>query len=232
MATVVLFDPYPISQSGFRLVLQSDAPDVLGLAVSSVGDLSALVSQRPVDLLILTVNTIKERNPVSLLEQCKRLCPDLPIVLYDEGHYPSYAEKWLKSGVSGYLLKSEPATVLLQCIDVVLNGGKYLSPEGWTRYLEPLKLAQSGNRGKLAAREFEVAKFLSRGKSVKWIAETLGKQPSTISNIKRRIFYKLKIENVIELNSVLAAVSDTGNRTMVRKLNLPPARASRSGAMR
>lgn len=221
MRTIVLFDPYPITRLGFSQVLKSGNGVYNGLVVSSVDELERLKSTLDIDLLILTINTPRNRDVFSAVRECKDVCPGVPLVLYDEGHHFSNLDAWLKSGVSGYLFKNEPVSILLQCVDVVVNGGKYLSPEGWSRHLDPSAHPMPLKNGKLGKREYEVARYLSDGKSTTWIAGNLGRKPSTISTIKKRVFNKLNVDNVVDLRSILITVSASVAKT-ADKLNLPP----------
>ena len=131
MPIIVFIDPYPIVGVGFSELLKSDRPEIQSRALSSKNNLTPLIDEFTPDLLILTVNSIKKRNSLPTLEVCRKLYPQIPIVLYDEGHNKSRMVKWMKSGAAGYLFKREPESVLLQCIDTILSGRKYLSPEGW-----------------------------------------------------------------------------------------------------
>lgn len=225
MRTIVLFDPYPISQLGFSQVVKANTTGFQSLVVSSADALARVAGSHAVDLLILTVNTVKNNNALHTLQECRALCPDAPIVLYDEEHYAGDLEKWLKSGVAGYLAKSEPMWVLIQCIEVVSGGGKYLSPEGWTRYLaaSPAPQQRPLTGKKLGKRELEVARYLSDGKSTTWIAGTLGKKPSTISTIKKRIFTKLNVDNVVALCGIMASVNGLGMGQVARKVTVATA---------
>jgi DNA-binding NarL/FixJ family response regulator len=154
MRTVVFFDPYPVVGLGFTQILKANRTGIHSAAVSCDDTLAELAKEVTPDMLVLTVNSIKNKNPLLALEQCRKVYPDTPVVLYDEGHYKSHMVKWMKAGVVGYLLKSEPGAVLLQCIDTVLSGRKYLSPEGWGIYFsskQPVKRADLGKPGKREA---------------------------------------------------------------------------------
>lgn len=219
MKTIILFDPYPIVGLGFTQMLRAGNVHAKSIVVSSIEALAATARSESPDMLILTVNTPKHREPMPLLESCQKIFPSIPVVLYDEEHYPSYLEKWLKSGVSGYVLKGESSAVLLQCIDVVLGGGKYLSPAGWNRYLAPIREGASRRPTKLGVKEYEVARFLSEGKSTSWIAHTMERKPSTISTMKKRIYSKLQVSNIIDLSRKLPSVINASGSGLSRNLN-------------
>ncbi|MDQ6480565.1 response regulator transcription factor [Dyadobacter sp. LHD-138] len=210
MATLVFFDPYPVVVLGFSKFLKNKRPQVEIRAVSSIDAIAALTQELTPDMLVLTVNTFKNKNPLSEIEQCMKICPDVPLVLFDEGSYQSTMIKWIKAGARGYMQKSESEEVLLECVDTVLNGGKYLSPEGWILYWrakhKSARVPLPRSTDKLGRKEFEVARFLADGRSTNWIASKLGKKPSTISTVKKIIFSKLKVENVVQLCHVFPTI--------------------------
>ncbi|CAN0032728.1 unnamed protein product, partial [Phaeothamnion confervicola] len=203
MATVVFFDPYPIVGLGFAQILKNNRGHVQTRIVSCEDGLSALAKELTPDLLVLTINTPKDKNPLPVLEHCRRIYPTVPLILYDEGHFTSQLQRWLKTGVSGYLMKSESEAILLQSIDTVLSGGKFLSPGAFSQYLEPASNGVPVIAPKLGRQESKVAWYLAEGKSTTWIANQLDRKPCTISTVKRRVFAKFKVNNIIDLRSIL-----------------------------
>jgi DNA-binding NarL/FixJ family response regulator len=219
MRTVVFFDPYPIVGLAFAQILKDQADQIQTRTACSLDGLYGLSKELTPDLLVLTINTPKEKNPLPVLDQCRRIFPAIPVILYDEGHFESQFDKWLKIGASGYLLKIESEGILVQCIETVLAGGKFLSPGAFSQYLEPAAADVAMAAPKLGRQESKIAWYLAEGKSTTWIARQLGRKPCTISTVKRRVFAKFKVNNVIDLRSILVTVRSSIEASSSRKLN-------------
>lgn len=208
MTTIAFIDAYPIVGRGVSEIIEKSGLSLHCRHFVNVSSMECVRHDQVPDVLVLTINSYKIGNPVPQITQCRAMFPHLSIILYDEEHYPGRMDKWLKNDISGYLLKSEPGAMLLKCIEAVLAGERFLSPGAWERYFG-ISTAMVGKRpslGHLGARETEVAEYLSDGKSTSWIARHLGKDPSTISNIKRRVFYKLEVSNVIALRTAISSM--------------------------
>ena len=114
-----------------------------------------------------------------------------------------YAERVLRAGASGYLMKQEPVERLMDAIRTVLSGKIYLSPKMSANALRFFTSRTSPERGSvigaLSDREFEVFQLLGEGLTTQQIAQRLRLSPKTVETHRLHIREKLKLTNGAEL---------------------------------
>ena len=116
------------------------------------------------------------------------------------GNSKLYAIRVLKAGGSGYLTKSSAPNELVQAIEKVAAGGKYISP----RLAENLAINLERNdeglpHEKLSDREMQIFLLIGSGKTVSQIAKELKVGVTTVSTHRSRILDKMKLENNAQL---------------------------------
>lgn len=199
MAVIFFYDPFPISGIGLIQVFERMGINLVCKPLLDFESMKIMAQSTDPDLIILSINTSIRSDAISLLDECSQFSAGAPIILFDEAHSVDLMNSWSRYNIHGYLAKCEPISVLLQCIQVTLDGGKYLSPQGWNRYFRANGDDGSGIR-RLGLKEFEIAWYLSDGKSTSWIAERMGRARSTVSTMKKRIFDKMNVSNVVDLS--------------------------------
>ena len=114
-----------------------------------------------------------------------------------------YAERALRAGAKGYLMKFEPADVLMKAIRKVLNNGIFVSDEIGEKLLVNAMQGKKELTGSpievLSDRELEVYELIGKGQSSQEIAERLHLAPKTIETYRSRIKEKLNYKNSTEM---------------------------------
>lgn len=195
----MIADDHSVVREGLIRVLSRSIHDVtFGEACTGQGALDA-VRRQAWDLVILDIN-LPDRDGLEMLKEIKLLKPNLPVLIlsfYEERHY---ALRALKSGAVGYLTKDIAGELLATAVQKVLHGGVYISPT----------LAEWMGRGligqgeilpheALSDREYEVLRFLAKGRSVTEIGELLSLSDKTISTYRARVLEKLKLKTTAAL---------------------------------
>lgn len=214
MATkAVIADNQKMFTEGVQLILKDlMLPDIkiVGIA-NNLNELSEITNQFPVDLLILEL-AIADELDTSIIVDYKKAFPNMKIIILS--NYGDYAlvRDAFKKGVDGYVLKSNHAIELAQCIDFVMEGKTYmaegirLAPE----YNSKKKKANESNRikacedrlllkQKLTKRELEVLSLIVQYKNNKMIAQELFISDQTVSAHRKRIMKKFGINNTVKL---------------------------------
>jgi len=159
------------------------------------------LSQEPPDLLIMEIQ-LPEADGLSLLERWKERWPDLNILVLSSMPESLFSGRSLYFGASGYLMKSEGITKLIQAIHVILSGDLYMS-----RLAKRMLVGQTGT-GKagpdnpldpLSNRELQVLALVGEGLANAEIAEHLKISPKTVDTHKGRIKEKLSLRSAGEL---------------------------------
>jgi len=199
---VLLVDDHRSVLGGYQLMVDAE-PDlaVCALATSAAGALGAVERTRP-DLVVTDI-TMGGRSGLDLIKDLIALCPDLKILVCSMHDEMLYAERTLRAGARGYVMKDADGPTFLHAIRRVLNGQIYMSEQLSARVLEAF--ASSEPRGsqsplkKLSDREFEVFQLFGEGKTAKEIAAQLNLSPKTISVHRDHIKEKLEFSTSAEM---------------------------------
>jgi DNA-binding NarL/FixJ family response regulator len=153
--------------------------------------------------LVLTDITLPDRSGIELIKDLLAAKPDLTILVVSMHDETVYAERVLRAGARGYIMKESGGENLLTAIRQVLGGRVYVSPQISARILD--NLAAGKPRGshspveKLSDREFEVFQLLGRGKSTREIATQLRLSHKTVEAHRSHIKEKLELKDAIAL---------------------------------
>ena len=199
---ILLVDDHPMTREGLAANINRQ-PDleVCGEANNPAESMSALARLKP-DLMV-TDMTMPGRGGIEFLKDVHAMLPDLPILVLSMHDEMFYAERALRAGARGYLMKDAGAAKVLEVIRLILGGQSYVSPQMSARLLD----AVTGRRPrgstspieKLSDREFEVFRLLGSGKNTKEVAAALNLSPKTVDGHRGRIKEKLQLKDATSL---------------------------------
>jgi len=189
-----------------------------GLAVSAeVGTAKAAlvaVETDPPDLVLCDLS-LAERSGLELIKDLHVLHPEVPVLVFSMHYESLYAERVLRAGARGYIMKSEGGTKLVDAIRQVLDGGVYLSQvmrdRAVYRFARGPAAIKGDNTAALSDRELEVFELIGQGIGTRQIASRLHVSSSTVETHQAHIKEKLSLKSAPEL--VRAAVEWFGNRS-------------------
>jgi DNA-binding NarL/FixJ family response regulator len=199
---VLLVDDHPFMRAGLRQLIdrQSDLV-VCGEAGNPAEAFQQLSRGRPD--LVLTDLTMPGRGGLEFLRDLRAAHEGLAILvvsMHDEG---VYAERALRAGARGYIMKEAGGENMLAAIRRVLGGEVYVSPRMSARILDALSTGRPrGSRSpieQLTDREFEVFQLIGQGKSTRDIAAELHLSPKTVDVHRGHIKEKLELRDVTSL---------------------------------
>ena len=199
---VLLIDDHPFMRAGLAQLIERQ-PDlaVCGEAGNPAEALQAIAKTKPD--LILTDLTMPGRSGLEFVKDLiatERGLAVLVISMHDE---VVYAERALRAGARGYIMKEAGGEALLVAMRQVLRGEVYVSPRMSERILEGLSARKP--RGstspieKLTDREFEVFQLIGQGKSTRDIAEQLHLSSKTVDVHRSHIKEKLELKDATAL---------------------------------
>jgi two-component system, NarL family, invasion response regulator UvrY len=141
-----------------------------------------------------------DHNGLEVLKQMRQMRPGVPVLILSMHSEEQYARRAFKAGAAGYLSKDSPRAELVEAVNRVMQGGRYLS----TALAEELVFFfQRGTdqppHQTLSDREFEVMCLIASGKTVTEIADLLALSDKTISTYRARILEKMGLKNNAEL---------------------------------
>jgi len=195
--TILIADDHWVSIAGIKMFCNEVAPECKIIECQYLDKLFSILSETPIDLLILDVY-FGEENSFSQLVQIRNLYPKLKILLSSMSSEEVYGYRGLKEGISGFISKGASANEYKEAISTVLNGGVYL-----TKKLQKLSahvLFKGGSDWgnpfeKLSEREFQICTYFLSGLNISKIASLLEINSSTASSYKARAYEKLGINS-------------------------------------
>ena len=203
MTRVLLADDHPFLLAGVESVLRGSGYRVIAKLPDGEAALAALGTARP-DLLILDVKMPK-RDGIDVLLTLRARGDNRPVILLTASLDDHRLLEAVKAGVNGVGLKEGAEDILLQCLDAVRAGKRWIEKELLERALD---LSLKGGRrpdplGALAARERAIVRLVAQGRRNREIADDLGMTEGTVKVYLHNIYQKLGVENRTEL-AVLA----------------------------
>lgn len=151
------------------------------------------------DVVILDLG-LPGRGGLEVLRELKADHPKRPILILSMHAEEQYAIRTLRAGASGYLTKETVSDKLLEALEKIVGGGRYISPSLAEYLAETLDVDTSQPpHALLSNREFEVMRLIASGKAVGEIAGLLSLSVKTVSGYRARILEKTGFKNNAEL---------------------------------
>jgi two-component system, NarL family, invasion response regulator UvrY len=194
---ILIVDDHPIVASGCRAVLADEGEVAILEASDAEGGERVFVAENP-DICVIDINL----PTVSGFELARRIldrAPDARIIMFSMNDDPAFAARAIEIGAKGYVSKTGDPNDLVEAIRAVGQGNTYL-PSAIARgiaFAGPA-LTQSP-LAKLNAREMEILRLLSAGKSLSEIAWLVQSSYKTVANTSSIMRQKLGVRTSVEL---------------------------------
>ena len=198
MTRVLIADDHPFLIAGLEAILRDSEFDVVGKTVNGQAALEALPTARP-DILLLDV-AMPVRTGVDVLRTLRSRGDFHPVILLAASIDDRQLLEALELGVEGVVLKEGAQDLLLECLQTVRDGGRWIQPRLMQRALE---LNRAGGirdpLTSLTPREKAIANLVSQGMRNREIADELGMTEGSVKVYLHRIYEKLGVNNRTEL---------------------------------
>lgn len=198
---IYIVDDHPMMRDGLRALISGENDlEVCGEAEDAAPALEQIEKLRP-DLAIVDI-TLRSTSGLELIKDLKSRTPDVPALVISMHDESLYAERVLRAGGRGYVMKQEGGKKIMEAIRHVLGGGTFVSPKVSARILDAFSGARperSSPIEMLTDREFEVFQLIGRGLSTKEIAAKLHVSAKTIEVHRVNIKQKLNVGTAPEL---------------------------------
>ena len=199
---VFLVDDHPVTRAGIGMLInQQRHLTVCGEADSAPKALELIQKTTP-DLAIIDIS-LKTTSGIELLKNLNALSLNLSVLVMSMHDESLYAERALRAGAKGYLMKHEASETLIAAINRVLSGELYLSDKMKEKMLHRLV---SNKREEvvfsidsLSDREMEVLVHIGNGYSTRQIAQKLNLSVKTIYSYREHLKLKLHLQKGSEL---------------------------------
>jgi len=199
---ILIVDDHPIVREGLIRLIQRQGDLEVCAEAETAADTLRLIRQHQPDLAIVDL-ALKDRNGLDLVKDLKSHFAKLPILMLSMHDESLYAERALRAGALGYVMKQEATETVILAIRRVLAGQIYLSEKISSRLLGTFVSGTDSGTGssydRLSDRELEVFELIGQGLGTRQIAEKLHLSVKTIEAYREHIKEKLKLQNASEL---------------------------------
>jgi DNA-binding NarL/FixJ family response regulator len=200
--TVFVVDDHPIVRQGLTLLINQEADlAVCGEAEEMHSALPAIQSARP-DILIVDIS-LNGPDGLELLKNVRITSPRLPVLILSMHDESIYAERALRAGANGYIMKQEATEKVLVALRRILSGEIYVSDRiansMLRHYVRGANPSEHSSVSDLTDRELEVFRLIGEGHGTRQIAETLHLSVKTVESYQAHIKEKLSLRSAREL---------------------------------
>ena len=204
-ARILLVDDHRIVLNGYILMIDAEPDLQVCATATNVSEALTAVEKENPDLVIADI-TMQGRGGLDLIKDLAALRPELRILVCSMHDETLYAERALRAGAKGYVMKDADGPTFLGAIRRVLSGQLYMSESLAARVLNAFAGARP--RGglspleRLSDREFEIFRLFGEGRTAKEIAAQLNLSPKTVSvhrdHIKEKMSFATSAEMIHE----------------------------------
>ncbi len=199
---ILIVDDHPMTRRGLAELINQEADlTVCGEAADATRALEACKTLKP-DLALVDI-TLPQKSGLVLIKDIRLWSPDVLVLALSMHDETLYAERVLRAGGHGYIMKNEGGDKLLVAIRQVLGGKTYVSEGVSARIVDAFagrrKEAGDSSLGRLTDREFEVFQLIGQGLPTAEIGNRLHLSPKTVDSHRLHIKEKLQLQSLPEL---------------------------------
>jgi DNA-binding NarL/FixJ family response regulator len=199
---VLLVDDHPIVRQGLALLIEREADlSVCGEADGAHAAFQAIGALQP-DIVVLDIS-LSGPDGLDVLKEIRMKSGSLPVLILSMHDETIYAERAMRAGANGYIMKQEATEKVLVAIRRILQGDVYLSDRLTNTMLQQFVHGTAQTKGSplvnLTDRELEVFRLIGEGHGTRQIADQLHLSVKTIESYQAHIKEKLALRNAREL---------------------------------
>ena len=199
---IMVVDDHPIVRQGLALLINQEADLVVcGEAEDATGAMHVLASSRP-DIVILDIS-LNGPDGIDALKNIRIAHPTLPVLILSMHDESIYAERALRAGANGYIMKQEATQNVLVAVRRILSGEIYVSArianQMLRHYITGSGTLRNSTIADLSDRELEVFRLIGEGHGTRQIAEELHISVKTVESYQAHIKEKLSLRSSREL---------------------------------
>lgn len=196
MSRIYLIDDHAIMRDGLRVVLEAAGHEVIGEAAGPTPALADLGRLQP-DVVLLDLR-LGQRSGLELLAELHKRSMPLRVVVLTMSDQPRHVAEALRLGAQGYLLKGSASSEVLQAVETVAAGGRFLSPQA-AEFAASALTEAGGQEEALSPRERQILLLVAQGATSSAIGEALHLSPKSVDTYRSRLMKKLGLNDIAGL---------------------------------
>ncbi len=199
---IFIVDDHPIVREGLTVIINHEKDlEICGEADEAREAFNAISELRP-DVVIVDI-TLKNSDGIELTKNLKARYPTLPVIVLSIHDESTYAERVLRAGAQGYLMKEVVSKNIVSAIRTVLSGEIYVSNTMGKKLLRKLASGKAATisdpMDSLSDRELEIFRLIGQGYKPSKIAQCMHLSVKTVDTYRTRIKEKLNLGDADEL---------------------------------
>jgi len=199
---VLVVDDHPIVRQGIRSLLEQEPDLVVCAEAESAAEALSRVEEKPPDAALIDISLVGA-DGLELTKSLRSRGFTFPVLIMSMHDESLYAERVLRAGANGYIMKQEVSGQIVEALRRVLRGEIYVSGDVRQRILLGIRSRRAESEAsavdRLSDRELEVFRLIGQGWSTRQIAERLHLSIKTIETYRAHIKDKLNLESATEL---------------------------------
>lgn len=195
----LLADDHSLIRQGIVFLLEDMDFDFEVRHASNFSQILETISMHPIDFAIIDAH-FPDGNSLTILPEIKKIRPEIKILIFSGIDENTHSLKFMNAGANGFLSKLSEEDEVMQAILKIRDEGEYISPVTKALLINSMQNRRLINPLlSLTERELEVAEMYVEGCGNLEISNRLNLKQNTVSTIKKRMFAKLNIDNIVEL---------------------------------
>lgn len=199
----LLADDHSLIRQGIEFLIEEIGFDGEVFHASTLQKVLETVEMQQIEIVIIDA-LFPDGNSANIISQIKNLKPEIKILVFSGVDESTQSIKYINAGANGFLSKLSEENDIKEAILKIHQTGKYISSITQGLLIDSLQNRNIINPlQRLTERELEIAEMYAKGYGNLEIANNLNVKQNTISTIKKRIFDKLHIENIVDLADLI-----------------------------
>ena len=197
---ILVIDPSPIIQIGFKTLFKSSSKFELIECIDSIYDFNELIKLNNIDIIITELKLV-DGDAYDILKSIRLMSKEIPVLVFTNKSQKLHAIDILKNGAIGYLSKNSKKRKIKETLEkIALQNFNFIETNSFTRLKNNFN--EDYNKIKidsLSKREIQVLKLFIKGKKNVQISNKLNINQKTVSTYQGRIMKKLEVDSKVEL---------------------------------
>jgi DNA-binding NarL/FixJ family response regulator len=197
--SVFIVDDHPVVRTGLRQLVEQES-DLTVCGEEESGKKAIQEMKRLAPHIALVDISLKDMNGLELIKQLKISSPDIMILVVSMHDENVYAERALRAGARGYVMKQEAPQKIIEALHKIVGGEIYLSASMSGKMISKTENGEYTSVQDLTDRELQVFELIGNGLGTSQIAVKLGLSVKTVETYKSHLKEKLNLLSGDELN--------------------------------
>ncbi len=197
--TFLLADDHSLIRQGLEFMIEDTGIEANILHASNLKQALEIITEKEIDIAIFDAH-FPDGNSLTIIPEVKKIRPEIKILIYSGIDEQTQALKFINAGADGFLSKLSEEEDIKIALQKIHDTGEYISVTTQALLMNSMRNPSLANPLlQLTERELQIAEMYAKGLGNLEIANQLDIKQNTVSTLKKRIFDKLKVDNILEL---------------------------------